>query len=265
MAQRLVRAKRLLRLREATLAVPEPEEFASRLNDVLSVIYLLFNEGYVASRGSELIRVDLCDEAIHLARMLLNLIERSNRSDTAEPLGLLALLILTHSRRESRRDDAGLSITLDEQDRSRWKEDEAMEGLSLLERAVRQERPGPYQIKAAINALHHTANDASDTDWEEIVALYGRLLDFEPTPIVELNRAVAIGMARGADAALQELHTTGATGELDRYLYYHLALARFLADRGEHDAARGALQRALELAGNDAEREFVSRRIESLG
>ena len=261
MAQRLVRAKRRLRESGADLAVPVREDFPSRLDDVLAVIYLLFNEGYLTRSGESLIRPELCDEAIHVARTVNELLPTASVDirSRAETMGLLSMMLLVHSRRHARRDETGVAILLEDQDRSLWQADEAAEGLSLLDAAVALRHPGPYQIKAAINALHHTATDASDTDWAEIHALYSALLAFEPTSVVRLNRAVCVGMWKGPEAGLRAVAELAGKVELDAYPYYHLARAKFLGETGRSDEAAGALQRARECTANVAERRFIER------
>jgi len=192
LAQRIVRAKRKIRQAGIPYRVPSSEEFPERLGAVLAVVYLVFNAGYLASSGTELVRVDLCDEGVRLAGLLVDLLP-----DEPEPLGLAALLHFQDSRRAARSDDQGQPLTLEEQDRSRWDLGQVAAGGDLLARARRLDRPGPYQLKAAIAAVHAGARRAELTDWPTIVRLYDHLLQWEPTPVVQLNRAVAVAMARG--------------------------------------------------------------------
>ncbi|MFW5729372.1 MAG: DUF6596 domain-containing protein, partial [Spirochaetota bacterium] len=259
--------------------------FADRLEDVLAVVYLLFNEGYLPRDSSELISIEACDDAIHLGRVLTGLLDGDTGARRAEPLGLLALMILTHSRRLARVGPDGLPVLLDEQDRAAWVDAEAREGLALLDRAIACRAPGPYQLKAAIAALHHTAVDAEDTDWEQIHALYEELYSYEPTPVVRLNAAVALGMWKGPEAALEALGArgprpdeisppavpdtpaqpgAGLSRDLADYPYYHLAVARFLEEAERIDEAQGALARAAATSTNEAERRFVRHRIDEL-
>jgi RNA polymerase sigma-70 factor (ECF subfamily) len=195
--------------------------------------------------------------------MLLSISETEGQPPSAEHLGLLALMLLIHSRRTARTDAQGLPVLLEEQDRSLWDSQVAREGLRFLDKAVASEAPGPYQLKAAINALHCLAADAGETDWAQIYALYSRLLDFEATSVVLLNRAVALGMWKGPEAGLTELKEIAdvSGGSLDRYLYYHMARARFLADTGNGAEAARAYRRAAELASNPTEERFIRRRL----
>jgi RNA polymerase sigma-70 factor (ECF subfamily) len=264
--QRLVRAKRYLREAGATFSFPEGSDYERAFSDVLDVIYLIFNEGYLTTEGPVLTDSSLCRDAIDLGRMLLLLREKEGRTPSPELLGLMALMLLIHSRRKARTDTEGLPVTLEEQDRSLWDPHGAREGLRFLDRAVALESPGPYQLKAAINALHCLAAEASETDWAQISALYSRLLAFESTPVILLNQAVALGMWKGPEAGFAAVRRVAEVcgGSLDRYLYYHLARARFLADIGKTSEAASAYRRAAELAGNPTEERFIRRRLAEL-
>ncbi|MFW5689761.1 MAG: RNA polymerase sigma factor [Spirochaetota bacterium] len=261
MAQRLVRAKRTLRESRAEFDLPGPDALEARLSDVLSVVYLLFNEGYLARSGADLLRADLCDEAIRLARIVVRDVPHAA---AAEALGLLSMMLLIHSRRDARASSEGLPVVLEEQDRGRWRSDEVAEGLELLDRAVDLGRPGPLQLKAAIQAVHHTADDAAQTDWQAIHALYTRLIAFEPTNVVMLNAAVARGMWLGAREGLAALAGIPNAAGLSDYAYYHLAYARFHEESGEFDDAARALARARESTDNEAETRLIERRLEEL-
>ena len=262
MAQRLVRAKRKIAQATIPFRIPDDAELLDRLGIVHRVLYLVFNEGAYASGGTGP-RLDLAAEAIRLARVLAALMP-----DDAETQGLLALFLLIDSRRDTRTDEAGDLVLLDEQNRTRWDHDQIAEACALTERALRLGRPGPYQIEAAINAVHGEAATASDTDWREIVALYDALLQHRPTPVVRLNRAIAIGIADGPAAGLAELESPELAADLDGYHYFHAAAAELRTRRGtpaDLAAARADLDRALELVSNDAERRLLERRRASVG
>lgn len=261
MSQRLVRAKRRLREEKRPFDIPEPDRFPERLTDVLGAIYLIFNEGYLSHAGDALMQTELCEEAISLARTVVALLDTQQQKPNPEALGLLALLILIHARREARVDQEGVPVLLEGQDRSLWRKEEAAEGRAVLDRAVSLRRPGPYQIKAAINVIHHDAASPEQTDWQEICALYDRLLLFEPTSVVRLNRAVAIGMFRGAEAALREIAEIEAHGALRSYTYLELAKARYLSELGRGNAAKDALNRARALSSNAAEQKLIEARL----
>jgi RNA polymerase sigma-70 factor (ECF subfamily) len=254
MTQRLLRARKALRTAGADLRIPDPDQLADRLAEVLAVVYLVFNEGYLASAGRTPARRDLAAQAVSLARLLHRLMPRE-----AEVLGLLALLLFHESRAAARFDGWGRLIRLEDQDRSRWDARLAAEATGLLDRAIALRRPGPYQIQAAIAALHAAALDYSRTDWRQIRLLYGRLQIMTPSPVVLLNLAVATRFAVGPEAALTELEAIAA--DLADYRLFHAARAEMLAAVGRAAEARDANERALALAANPAERELLTRRL----
>jgi RNA polymerase sigma-70 factor (ECF subfamily) len=258
LAQRIVRAKTKIRAAKIPYAVPAPDELAERLDSVLRVIYLVFNEGYAASSGDTLTRADLSAEAIRLARLLVELLPE------AEAMGLLALMLLHESRRAARTDAAGDLVLLYEQDRTRWNRAMIAEGIALVERALPLRPPGAYTIQAAISAVHAEASDAASTDWAEIVALYDVLLARESTPVIELNRAVAVAMRDGPAAGLAIVDRLLAGGELDDYRLAHAARADFCRRLGKTAEARAAYRRALELTQQAPERRFIERRLAGL-
>ncbi|WP_043666431.1 RNA polymerase sigma factor [Streptomyces xylophagus] len=256
MAQRLVRAKKKIRNAGIPYRVPPAHLLPERTTGVLGVVYLLFNEGYAATSGAELVRTNLCAEAIRLARVLARLMP-----DEPEVLGLLALLLLHDARRRTRVDAAGELVTLEDQDRTAWDRAEVDEGAALLETALRRGRPGPYQIQAAIAACHTTASTAEDTDWADIAGLYGELERFVPSAVVHLNRAVAVGMAQHPDAGLELVAELERSGELADYHLLPATRADLLRRSGRTAEAVVAYERALELVENAAERRFLERRL----
>ena len=256
MAKRLVRAKQKIQNAGIPYRVPPAHLLPERTPGVLAVLYLLFNEGYSATAGADLVRQNLCAEAIRLARVLATLMP-----DEAEAAGLLALMLLHDSRRAGRLDAHGDLVTLEDQDRGTWDAAEIGEGVGLLNGALRRGQPGPYQVQAAIAACHATAAAAQDTDWTQIAALYEQLARFLPTPVVELNRAVAVGMAQGPAAGLPLVAALEASGTLAGYHLLPATRADLLRRLGRRPEAAVAYREALELASTDAERRFLSRRL----
>ncbi len=256
LAQRLVRAKRKIRDAGIPYRVPPAELLPERLDGVLHVLYLVFNEGYAASSGDELIRRELCAEAIRLARTVVSLLP-----DEPEALGLLALMLLHDARRDARVGPNGELVLLDDQDRSRWDATRIAEGTALIEAALAARRPGPYQVQAAIAALHDEAVIPNSTDWAQIATLYGTLQQMTPSPVVELNLAAAVAMADGPAVGLAMMDGIVASGELDAYPYLHAARADLLRRLERWSEAATAYQRALELTTNGPERAFLERRL----
>ena len=256
MAQRLVRAKRKIRTAGIPYVVPEKSDMPARLDAVLSVIYLVFNEGYAATRGP-LVRTDLCAEAIRLARLIRVLMAPQ---PPPEASALLALMLLHDARREARLDAAGDVVLLDEQDRGRWNRAYITEALPLVDESLRGE-PGPFALQAAIAAVHCQTARAADTDWPRIVRLYDLLERIQPSPVVSMNRAVAVAMVDGPRQGLALLDALAASGELDNHHLLHAARADFLRRLGSSEEAARCYARALELVGNESERRFLERRL----
>jgi RNA polymerase sigma-70 factor (ECF subfamily) len=257
MAQRLVRAKRKIRDAGIPYIVPATSDLPERLDSVLTVIYLVFNEGYAATRGEPLVRADLCAEAIRLGRLVRTLLAPQ---PPPEVVGLIALMLLHDSRRDARSDDCGNLIALDDQDRSLWNRQQISEALPLVEEALRG-GPGPFAVEAAIAALHCQAARAEDTDWPQILSLYDLLDHMQPSPIVSLNRAVAVAMVAGPQPALALIDSLTATGALDGYHLLHAARADLLRRAGALGEAAKSYARALALVTNDSERRFLERRL----
>jgi RNA polymerase sigma-70 factor (ECF subfamily) len=260
MAQRLVRVKRKIREAGIPYRVPSPEELPARLGSVLAVLYLIFNEGYTASAGNHLVRVDLSAEAIRLARLVDALLPGQ-----PELMGLLALMLLHDARRAARVDDAGDLVTLEEQDRSLWRDDQIEEASALLERALRLGQAGQYQLQAAIAALHCEAATPADTDWRQIAALYRVLEVMQPSAVVRLNRAAAVAMAGNIEAGLTMLDDLEAAGGLERYYLLPAARADLLRRSGRTREAGTAYRAALELCENEVERRYLLRRLAEVG
>jgi len=258
LAQRIVRAKNKIRDAKIPYQVPSQEALQDRLDSVLRVIYLVFNEGYAASSGASLTRHDLSGEAIRLAHLLAELLPEP------EAIGLLALMLLHESRRSARASPTGDLVLLDEQDRSLWNRKMIAEGTALVERALASRRIGPYTLQAAISAVHAEAPDAAATDWAQIVGLYDVLARAEPSPVVELNRAVAVAMRDGPDAGLALVDAILARGVLSDYRLAHAARADLCRRLGKTAEARASYQRALELTRQEPERRFLARRIAEL-
>ena len=256
-AQRIVRAKAKIRDARIPYEVPTRADLPGRLDTVLQVIYLVFNEGYSASSGPSLTRHDVSAEAIRLGRLLVGLLPEP------EAVGLLALMLLHESRRTARSSPAGELILLDEQDRSLWNRDLVSEGTALVERALLSRRFGPYTLQAAIAAVHAEAQSAAATDWAQIVALYDVLLRVDPSPVVELNRAVAVAMRDGPEAGLTLIDAILARGDLTEYHLAHSARADLCRRLGRTAQARGSYERALRLTRQEPERRFLERRLES--
>jgi RNA polymerase sigma-70 factor, ECF subfamily len=257
-AQRIVRAKNKIRDAKIPYQVPSQEELPERLGSVLRVVYLVFNEGYAASSGASVTRHDLSGEAIRVARLLVELLPE------AEAIGLLALMLLHESRRSARTSPAGDLVLLENQDRSLWDRQMISEGSALVERALSSPEAGPYALQAAISAVHAGARSAAATDWPQIVALYGVLLRLEPSPVVELNRAVAVAMRDGPETGLELIDAILARGELSDYRLAHAARADLCRRLGKTAEARASYERALALTRQEPERRFIERRLAEL-
>ena len=257
MAQRLVRAKHKIRDAKIPYIVPETKDMAGRVEAVLTVIYLVFNEGYAATRGTSLLRMDLCAEAIRLGRLVVSLM---GARAPAEAKGLVALMLLHDARREARMDEAGDIVVLEEQDRSLWNRDQIAEALPLVEQALRG-APGPFSVQAAIAAVHCQAARPEDTDWAQIVALYDQLAQLQPSPIVSLNRAVAMAMMEGPRTGLVLIDELSTANDLDTYHLLHAARADLLRRLGLGEEAAKDYRRALELVTNESERRYLERRL----
>jgi len=258
LAQRIVRAKAKIRDARIPYEVPAPDALPQRLDSVLRVVYLVFNEGYSASSGPSLTRVDLSGEAIRLGRLLVALLPEP------EAMGLFALMLLHESRRAARASPAGDLVLLDQQDRTLWNREQIAEGSALVERALASQRFGPYTLQAAIAAVHAGAATAAATDWREIVGLYDLLLRADPSPVVELNRAVAVAMRDGPAAGLALVDAILARGDLQDYRLAHAARADFCRRLGNATEARASYERALALARQEPERRFLARRLAEL-
>lgn len=260
MAQRLVRAKRKIRDAGIPYIVPEASELPARLDAVLTVIYLVFNEGYAATSGERLIRTDLSAEAIRLGRLVRSLM---SPQPPAEATGLLALMLLHDSRRDARQDEAGELVLLEDQDRTRWNHAQVAEALPLVEEALRG-GPGPFSVQAAIAAVHCQAARHEDTDWPQIVRLYDVLQRLQPSPIVSLNRAVAVAMVDGPQSGLAIMNALASNGDLENYHIFHSARAELLRRSGLREDAAKSYSRALELVTNDSERRYLQKRLKEV-
>ncbi len=263
MQQRLVRARRKIQTDQIPYIVPPLAELPARLETVLAVIYLIFNEGYAATQGEALIRKDLCAEAIRLARVLNELLaDEKTLGASAEALGLLALMLLHDSRRDARLTPDGELVPLDQQDRAQWDQNKIREGVAMLDQALSLRERGPYQIQAAISALHAQATVPEQTDWPQIVALYQRLMTLHPSPVVRLNWAVALAMVDGPARVLGMLNAL--EDDLEGYVPFHAARADLLARAGRVEEARLAFARARDLSQNEIERKFFIRRLREI-
>lgn len=258
LAQRIVRAKAKIRDARISYQVPSPQELPERLDAVLQVIYLVFNEGYSAAAGAEVTRAELTAEAIRLGRLLGDLLPEP------EVMGLLSLMLLQESRRAARTSPAAELILLENQDRSRWNREQIAEGVALVERALKSHRFGSYTLQAAIAAVHAEAESAAETDWRQIVALYNQLVQIQPSPVVKLNRAVAIAMRDGPELGLAHIDAVLEHGELENYYLAHSARADMYRRLGRIAEARASYEKALALARQEPERHFLQERIRQL-
>ena len=255
MARRLSRAKGKIRDAGIPYRVPEAPELPARVRSVLAVVYLVFNEGYSATAGDSLVRAELCDEAIRLGRLLVELLP-----EEPEALGLLALMLLIDARRDARIDAAGGLVRLAEQDRDRWNREKIEEGQALMRTCLARNEPGPYQIQAAINAVHSDARRAGETDWRQILALHDQLLSLAPGPVVELNRAVVVAEVEGAQRALDHIEPL----PLEQYHLFHAVRADFLRRLGRDADAAAAYQAAIALCGNTREKAFLQSQYDAI-
>jgi RNA polymerase sigma-70 factor (ECF subfamily) len=253
-----VRAKRKIQEAHIPYETPPPNRLPERLGSVEAVIYLIFNEGYVATSGNDLVRRDLCAEAIRLGRVLSELLP-----DEAESVGLLALMLLHDSRRDARI-ISGELVTLEEQDRSLWDRSAISEGLILIEKALNIGRPGPYQLQAAIAALHSQAEKREATDWQQIAELYKRLFELNPSPVIALNHAVAVAMSAGLEKGLKRIDDLGVSGALDHYYLFHAARADLLRRLNRRVEAAEAYEHVASLATNRIEQDFLKRRLRDI-
>jgi RNA polymerase sigma-70 factor, ECF subfamily len=263
LAQRIVRAKAKIREASIPYEVPAPRELPERLDAVLQVIYLVFNEGYSAAAGAEVTRAELTGEAIRLGRLLIEL-EPEPEVPKPEVMGLLALMLLQESRRAARTSPAGELILLENQNRSLWNREQIAEGVALVERSLKSRRFGPYTLQAAIAAVHAEAESASATDWRQIVALYNQLVRMQPSPVVHLNRAVAIAMRDGPEAGLTQIDAVLEHGELANYYLAHAARADMCRRLGRTTEARASYEKARSLTQQEPERQFLEERIRQL-
>ena len=266
LAQRIVRAKAKIRETRIPYEVPTPQELPERLDAVLQVIYLVFNEGYSAAAGTEVTRAELTGEAIRLGRLLAELQPKPGTEPEVEPevIGLLALMLLQASRHAARKSPTGEMILLEHQDRSLWNREQIAEGVALLEKALKSRRFGSYTLQAAIAAVHAEAESVAATDWRQIVALYDRLARIQPSPVVQLNRAVAIAMRDGPEAGLTHIDAVLEHGELANYYLAHSARADMYRRLGRTDEARSSYEKALALTQQEPERQFLQERIRQL-
>lgn len=265
MAQRLVRVKRKIREANIPYRVPPAHLLAERMESVLMVVYLIFNEGYSATSGTSIIRHDLCDEAIRLARILVDLLEAEPyQADLPEAMGLLALMLLHHSRRDSRQSESGEIITMEEQDRSLWDAEYIQEGSAILDKALAMRKAGPYQIQAAISAIHAEASSFDKTDWSQIAALYAVLYRMTPNPVIQVNRAVAIAMDQSYEVGLALLDELANNKQLQDYIPYHAARADLLRRMGQYQAAIKLYRQAIQLSENASEKSYFQRRIDEI-